>query len=363
MTGNKNIGPHSVKFQNGVYIEGYAAVVGEKEGEGPLRQYFDIVEKDPYFGMDSWEKAESKMQEKVLDKLLSKTGVKSDDIKYMFAGDLLGQLMATTFGTNKMNVSLFGIYGACSTMGEALSLGAMAVDGGYADRVVAVTSSHFAAAEKQFRFPLDYGNQRPYCSTWTVTGSGAVMLSSVKKQKNTGKDSSCKTVHGEKVEITGHHAMITGITTGTIKDYGVKDSMNMGAAMAPAAVDVIVNNFREFNTDGKDYDMIITGDLGVVGRDILFDMLEMKGIDITNKYMDCGIEMFDDDSQDSHSGGSGCGCSASVFCGKILPMIEEGRLNKVLFIPTGALLSGTSFNEGETIPSIAHGVIVERKGE
>lgn len=334
----KSVGRHSVSFKNPVYVTGYASVVGKKEGEGPLGRCFDIIENDPYFGQDNWEKAESTMQSVVLSQALHNGNIEKNDIKYIFAGDLLGQLMATTFGTQKMDIPLFGIYGACSTMGEALSLGAMAIDGDYGDNVVALTSSHFAGAEKQFRFPLDYGNQRPYCSTWTVTGSGAVVLSKEKKNSN---------------------IVIRGITTGTVKDYGIKDSMNMGACMAPAALNVILSNFIEFNVDEKYYDKIITGDLGIVGKKILMDMLKIEGYDIADRYMDCGIEMFDASTQDSHSGGSGCGCSASVLCGYILRKLEKGEYKRILFIPTGALLSGTSFNEGQTIPSIAHGVIFE----
>lgn len=334
----KSVGRHSVSFKNPVYVTGYASVVGKKEGEGPLGRCFDIIENDPYFGQDNWEKAESTMQSVVLSQALHNGNIEKNDIKYIFAGDLLGQLMATTFGTQKMDIPLFGIYGACSTMGEALSLGAMAIDGDYGDNVVALTSSHFAGAEKQFRFPLDYGNQRPYCSTWTVTGSGAVVLSKEKKNSK---------------------IVIRGITTGTVKDYGIKDSMNMGACMAPAALNVILSNFIEFNVDEKYYDKIITGDLGIVGKKILMDMLKIEGYDIADRYMDCGIEMFDASTQDSHSGGSGCGCSASVLCGYILRKLERGEYKRVLYIPTGALLSGTSFNEGQTIPAIAHGVIFE----
>ncbi len=331
----KSVGRHSVSFKNPVYVTGYASVVGKKEGEGPLGRCFDIIENDPYFGQDNWEKAESTMQSVVLSQALHNGNIEKNDIKYIFAGDLLGQLMATTFGTQNMDIPLFGIYGACSTMGEALSLGAMAIDGDYGDNVVALTSSHFAGAEKQFRFPLDYGNQRPYCSTWTVTGSGAVVLSKEKKNSK---------------------IVIRGITTGTVKDYGIKDSMNMGACMAPAALNVILSNFIEFNVDEKYYDKIITGDLGIVGKKILMDMLKIEGYDIADRYMDCGIEMFDASTQDSHSGGSGCGCSASVLCGYILRKLEKGEYKRILFIPTGALLSGTSFNEGQTIPSIAHGI-------
>ena len=334
----KDIGGRSVKFENNIYIKGYSCVGGKKEGEGPLGQCFDYISQDPYFGQYSWELAESHMQQLALSYALKKASLSASDIKYIFAGDLLGQLMATSFGAGNMNIPLFGLYGACSTFGEGITLASMALDGGFAKNTVALTSSHFAGAEKQFRFPLDYGNQRPYCSTWTVTGAGAVVLSCDRGDSK---------------------VVVKGATTGMVQDYGIKDSMNMGACMAPAAADVITNNFKDFGVDADYYDKIITGDLGLVGKKILIDMLQGMGINIAGKYMDCGIEIYDGNTQDSHSGGSGCGCSASVLCGYILKKMEIGDIKRVLFIPTGALLSGTSFNEGESIPSIAHGVVLE----
>lgn len=287
-------------------------------------------------GQESWELAESTMQKKAAQIALEKAGLLAAQIRYIFAGDLLGQLIATSFGLETLDIPLFGLYGACSTCGEALSLGAMAVCGGYGDYVMALTSSHFASAEKQFRFPLGYGNQRPLSATWTVTGSGAFILS--KK-------------HGR--------VRISGITTGKIMDYGVKDSMNMGAAMAPAACQVIVQNFRDFDRTPSDYDKIITGDLGYVGQKILLELVSREGYEIRENHMDCGIEIYDQETQDTHSGGSGCGCSAVTLSAYILPLLAKGVWKRVLFLPTGALLSPISFNEGQPVPGIAHGVVLE----
>ena len=232
---------------------------------------------------------------------------------------------------------LFGQFGACSTCGEALSLGAMCVAAGYAVDGVSMTTSHFASAEKQFRFPLEYANQRPMSATWTVTGSGAYVLG--KRKSN---------------------ACITGITTGKIIDYGIKDSMNMGAAMAPAAADTICQNLKDFGRRPEDYDHIITGDLGSVGREILIDLLKKEGYDISEMHLDCGMLIYDPQTQDTHSGGSGCGCAASVLAGYILQGIIQKKWKRILFVPTGALLSKVSFNEGDPIPGIAHAVVIEQ---
>lgn len=332
------IGKQSIAFQKPVYIMSSACIVGPKEGEGPLRNTFDEIVEDATFGKDTWEEGESEMMNQTVAMALRKAKVKTDDIRYIFGGDLLGQLIATTFGLMDYDIPLFGLYGACSTMGEALSLGAMTVHAGYADRVVAVASSHFASAEKQFRFPLEYGNQRPMSSTWTVTGSGAFVLSN------------------EECEV-----MITGITTGKMVDYGVKDSMNMGACMAPAAADVIYQHLKDFDRKPEDYDKIVTGDLGVVGKEILCKLLDDQGYDISNVHMDCGIEIYDNPEQDTHAGGSGCGCSAVTLAGYLMQELKAKRLKRILFVPTGALLSTVSFNEGQSVPGIAHAVVIEVK--
>lgn len=329
-------GKQSIKFAVSPHIIEGASVVGKKEGEGPLGKLFDQVVEDPMFGGDNWEDAESRMQKQTTELVIEKSQINQSDIRYLFAGDLLGQLIATSFGVMDFNIPLFGLYGACSTMGEALSLGAMTIAGEYAEYVIAMASSHFAGAEKTFRFPLEYGNQRPLSASWTVTGCGSVIL-------------------GKK----GGFSRIIGLTTGKIVDYGLKDPMNMGACMAPAAADTIYQNFMDFNIDGEYYDKIITGDLGIIGQKILLDLMKDKGYDITKQHMDCGIEIYDSKKQDTHAGGSGCGCSASTLCSYIFKKLKKGEWKKILFLPTGALLSTISFNEGQSVPGIAHAVMIE----
>lgn len=339
---NQNLctmGKQSVKLQNEVYINGNASIVGKKEGEGPLGLLFDMVGEDDMFGCKTWEEAESSLQKDAVYLALGKAGKKPEDMRYIFAGDLLGQSIATSFGIMNYNIPLLGVYGACSTCGESLAIGSMTVSGGFAKQVVCVTSSHFASAEKEFRFPLGYGNQRPLSATWTVTGSGAFVLGSQKEQSTSAK--------------------ITGLTLGKIVDYGLKDSMNMGPCMAPAAADTILTHFSDYNSQPEEYDKIITGDLGLVGQRVLLDLLRDKGYDIADRHMDCGIEIFDGASQDTHAGGSGCGCCAVTLSAYILKQLREKNWNKVLFVPTGALLSKTSFNEGQSVPGIAHGVLLE----
>lgn len=338
MRNGLQIGKQSICLEKPVYIMSSACIVGPKEGEGPLKDTFDEVIEDPTLGKDSWEKGESELMNQTVSLAIRKAKIKTEDVRYLFAGDLLGQLIATTFGLKDFNIPLFGLYGACSTMGEGLSLGAMTIHAGYADRVVAVASSHFGSAEKQFRFPLEYGNQRPMSSTWTVTGSGAFVLSK-----------------------TEGDVMITGITTGKVVDYGVKDSSNMGACMAPAAADVIYNHLKDFDRQPTDYDKIVTGDLGVVGQEILFKLLKDQGYDITTVHMDCGMEIYDDPEQDTHAGGSGCGCSAVTLAGKLMQELKAGVLKRILFVPTGALMSTVSYNEGQSVPGIAHAVVIEAK--
>ena len=330
------IGSSSISFDKPPFIIEGASIVGQKEGDGPLGKLFDVVEQDPMLGQETWEEAESLLQKEAIQKLLFKAGMSKEEIRYIFGGDLLGQLIATTFGILEFEVPFFGLYGACSTMGEALSLGAVMVEAGNADNVIAMASSHFASAEKQFRFPLEYANQRPKSATWTVTGSAAFVLG---KEKGMAK--------------------ITGITTGKIVDFGIKDSMNMGAAMAPAAKEVIRQHFEDFGRSEKEYDRIITGDLGTVGQKILIDLLLKDGYDIGKIHSDCGIEIFDAESQNTGAGGSGCGCSAVTLSAYFLKQIEDGTLKRILFVPTGALLSTVSFNEGMTVPGIAHAAVIE----
>lgn len=329
-------GKQSLQFEEAPYIISSANIVGTKEGQGPLKDCFDVIGGNDSFGQNTWEEAESTLQKEAVTMAIGKARKKAEDIRYIFAGDLLGQTIASSFGLRDFRIPLFGLYGACSTCGESLSLASMCVAAGYADLAVAVTSSHFASAEKQFRFPLEYANQRPKSATWTVTGSAAFVLG-----KEKGK------------------AKITGITTGLIEDYGIKDSMNMGAAMAPAARTVIRQNFLDFGRKPEDYDLIITGDLGTIGQEILLKLLKDDGYDISQVHRDCGIEIYDSKTQGTGAGGSGCGCSAVTLSAYYLKQIEEGALKRILFVPTGALLSTVSFNEGMSVPGIAHGVVIE----
>lgn len=330
------IGTQSLRYTEACYILSSASVVGKKEGEGPLGELFDVICDDSKFGQENWEKSESQLQKEALTLAIGKAGIRKEDLRYLFAGDLLGQNMATSFGLMDFGIPIFGLYGACSTAGESLALASMCVAGKFAETVAAVTSSHFASAEKQFRFPLEYANQRPLSATWTVTGGGAYIVGNRKSP-----------------------VRIAGITTGKIVDYGIKDTMNMGAAMAPAAADVIAAHFEDFASRPADYDAVITGDLGTVGRKILLELLLERGYDIAEIHRDCGMEIFDGERQNTCAGGSGCGCAATVLSAYFLPKILSGEWKRVLFVPTGALLSVTSFHEGENVPGIAHGVLLE----
>lgn len=329
-------GVQSIAFDESPYIVSSASVVGKKEGEGPLGSRFDVIEEENLFGEDTWEAAESSMQKQACILALGKAHLRSGDIRYLYGGDLLRQGVATSMGVEKLHIPMFGLYGACSTSGEALALASMGVAAGYGDYMLAVTSSHFGSAEKEFRFPLSYANQRPLSAHWTVTGSGAFVV---------GKKRS--------------HVRITGVTVGKIVDYGLKESQNMGACMAPAACDTIAQNLKDFGRVPEDYNRIVTGDLGYVGQSILFDLMRGQHIDIKQNHMDCGMVIFDQNTQDTHAGGSGCGCAAATLSAYILPKIEKGEWKRVLFVPTGALMSTVSYNEGESVPGIAHGIVLE----
>lgn len=334
------LGKQSIQFDNPPYLINSASIVGKKEGEGPMGKLFDKVGNDDLFGTQTWEEAESSLQKQAIQLLLDKESIKKEDIHLIFAGDLLGQSIASSFGIASFETPHVGLFGACSTSGLSIALGSMAVAGGFVDKAACVTSSHFASAEKEFRYPLAYGNQRPLSATWTVTGSAAFLISTKQEKKARAK--------------------VPGVTFGKIMDYGIKDSLNMGACMAPAAADTIKQNLQDFNRNPEDYDKIITGDLGIVGQKLLFELLKEDGIDITKQHMDCGMEIFDREKQNINAGGSGCGCAAVTLSAYILKKIEEGVWKRVLFVPTGALLSKTSFNEGQTIPGIAHGVVFEQ---
>ncbi len=333
------IGKQSLRFENPVYMISCASIGGKKEAEGPFGKHLDLVQKENDPVCKTWEEAESQMQQKTASLAIKKSGLQPSGIRYLFAGDLLGQLIASTFGLQELEIPFFGLYGACSTCGESLSLGSMTIAGGFAEHVLCVTSSHFASAEKQFRFPLEYGNQRPASATWTVTGSAAFVLSAVRSEKALLK--------------------ITGITTGKIMDAGIKDSMNMGAAMAPAAADLIEWHLKDYDRRPEDYDRIITGDLGTVGRELLLNLLKEKGYDIAKQYLDCGMLIYDSENQKVDAGGSGCGCSALVLSTYLQSQLKKGEWKRILFLPTGALLSTISFNEGKSVPGIAHGLVLE----
>lgn len=328
-------GKGAVKIPVPVYLRSCASVVGTKEGEGPLGGLFDFVGEDDKFGADTWEGAESALQRQALTMAIEKAGMQKEEIKLLFAGDLLGQSIASSFGNADFEIPFVGLYGACSTSGLTIAMAAMLIAGGMTENAACVTSSHFASAEKEFRFPLDYGNQRPKSATTTVTGSGAFILSGQKSEND--------------------YARVCGITIGKIVDMGIRDSMNMGACMAPAAADTIARHLRDFQRKPEDYDRIITGDLGMVGKMALLDLLQKKQINISAQHMDCGIEIYEE-SQGTHSGGSGCGCAAVTLAALILKNLKEGIWKRVLFVPTGALLSKVSFNEGKSIPGVAHAI-------
>ena len=347
MIQNLHKGAASISFNSPIYFESCASIVSQKEGDGPLGNLFDMICEDPMFGCDTWEAAESTLQKEAATLAINRCGLMPEDVQLMFAGDLLAQTAATCFGSAGIGIPFYGLYGACSTMGESLSLGSLALTAGFGSRVLCTTSSHFASAEKEFRFPLGYGNQRPFSATWTVTGSGACILNTAPPGEKSPLRSSCGC------------AAITGLTAGRVMDYGLKDSMNMGGCMAPAACDTIARNFADFGHSPSDYDAVFTGDLGMIGKKILLDLLNEQNIDLACIHQDCGILIYDSETQDTHAGGSGCGCSATVFAAYILPKVVCGEWKRILFVPTGALLSKVSFNEGDSIPGIAHAVVIE----
>jgi len=328
---NKKLGSQTVKLGDPPTVASWASVAGKKENEGPLRGRFDYVSEDTTFGEDTWEKAESRIQTETLKRAAGKIDLSYGTIDYILAGDLLNQCIGSSFGLRDSEIPIFGLYGACSTMAEGMGLSAILVDGGYASYCAAITSSHFCTAERQYRMPLEYGGQRPPSAQWTATGSGCVIVAD-----------------------SGLPPYITHVTTGKIIDLGIKDANNMGAAMAPAAISTLSAFLTETGTKPSDYDLIVTGDLGRIGYEIVKDDFIRTGNPLGERYNDCGLILYDPVSQDVHSGGSGCGCSALVLCGHILPAMQSGQLNRVLFLGTGALLSPTSTQQNESIPSVCH---------
>ncbi len=335
------IGRSTVAMQNAVSISAFAAVGGKKEGDGPYGSCFDYIDTDDYFGQDSFEHAESAMQGLALQNAIEKRGAEPEDISLMLGGDLLNQCIGTSFGIKDFEIPFLGIYGACSTMSEGLALAALLTDSGASKLSAVITSSHFCTAERQYRFPLEYGGQRTPTSQWTATASGALI-----------------------VEQGSKPPFIRSVTIGTIEDKGIKDANNMGAAMAPAAYSTISRFFKDTGYKPSDFDAIVTGDLGNVGSRLLCELSERDGLDLRQKHLDCGRMIFDQKSQDVHAGGSGCGCAASMLCGYFLPEIKAGRLKNILFAATGALLSPTSSQQGMSIPGISHlAWISNEKGE
>lgn len=332
---NKKIGKQTFLFANAPVITHWASVVGKKESEGPLKHTFDVKNQDTYFGQKTWEQAEKRMQQLALQTVLQKAQMQYNDLDLVFSGDLLNQCIGSSFTLKNMKIPHLGLYGACSTMAESLILASLTVAGGFCNKVVAMTSSHFASSERQYRFPLGYGGQRTPTAQWTVTGSGAALVCS-----------------------NGTGSRITSCTVGSVVDLGIKDANNMGAAMAPAAYTTIRQHFADTGLSPADYDLIITGDLGQHGKELLLTMAQQDGLQIGGKIADCGTMIFDVLKQDVHSGGSGCGCSAVTLCGYLLGQLQRGKLKKILFCGTGALLSPTSTQQGLSIPGVCHAVSI-----
>lgn len=334
--GTLHRGRQSIVFDRRPAILSAAAIGGKKEREGPLAAYFDETTADTTFRQLSWEKSESKMQALALESAKRKAGLHDADLDALFSGDLLNQCISSSFAVRDTGVPFFGLYGACSTMAEALILSGMAVNGGYARIAAAMSSSHFASAERQYRFPLGYGGQRTPTAQWTVTGAGCMLLG----LRDGGPCLRCATV-------------------GTVVDYGIKDAANMGAAMAPAAYATLRAHFDDLGRSPEDYDCIVTGDLGAVGKAILLDLFRRDGVALEAVYDDCGVMIFDLERQDVHAGGSGCGCGSVVLCGYLLRKLQKGELKNLLFCGTGALLSPLTTQQGESIPGVCHAVAIE----
>ncbi|MBE6954529.1 MAG: stage V sporulation protein AD [Ruminococcaceae bacterium] len=325
----------SFVFTSAPSIRSWACAVGKKEGKGPLKNDFDLVLSDDQAGEPSWEKAESALQKMALERALSKGGLTADDLNLICGGDLLNQCIGTSYAMRDMRIPFLGLYGACSTMAESLIVSGMAISGGAVKKAAGITSSHFASAERQYRFPLVYGGQRTPTAQWTATASGCVIL-----------------------EQDGPGPYLRAATVGCITDWGITDANNMGAAMAPAAYQTIRTHLEEFNLTPEDYDLIVTGDLGYLGRSVVQDLFAKDGLNLDDRYDDCGTLLFDAARQDVHAGASGCGCSAAVLCAKLLPMMKEGKLRRLLFCGTGALLSPLTTQQGESVPAICHAVSI-----
>lgn len=337
---SKRIGTQTMALSDPPSVLSFAAVGGRMEAHGPLKDYFDELSEDHFWGEKTWEKGESTMQKHALSRALEKANLKPNELDAVFAGDLLNQCIGSSFSLREFGIPFYGLYGACSTMGESLSLAALLIDGGFASRVAALTSSHFCTAERQYRMPVPYGSQRTPTAQWTATASGCCILAR-----------------------EGGGPYVTHVTAGKIVDKGITDPNNMGAAMAPAAYDTLCALFRDTQTKPEDYDLIVTGDLGRLGHDIVADFFARDGMPLGSRYTDCGLLLYDRKQQDMHCGASGCGCSASVLNGYLLRGMREGKWSRIIFAPTGALLSPTSSFQGESVPGICHAVILSSKKE
>lgn len=332
----KKRGAHSYVLPSRPRIRSYASIAGQKEASGPLGHTFDETFTDDTLGQKSWERAEAKMLERAADLALSKAKVYADGVDVFLGGDLLNQIVSSGYTARQLGIPFLGLYGACSTMAESLLLGAMLIDGGFADTALCATCSHFSTAERQYRFPLELGNQRTPTAQWTVTGAGATLL---------GRESLLP-------------LCIESVTIGSVWDLKQTDANNMGAAMAPAAMQTLKSHLDDLHRIPEDYDLIVTGDLGRVGYDLMKLLCRKEGIELDQRYIDCGCEIFDV-SQDVHSGGSGCGCSAVSLNGWLLGRMLKGEIRKMLFLATGALMSPTMSQQGESIPGVAHAVSLE----
>lgn len=330
------IGRYTIAYSNQPVVAGFGSVAGKKESEGPLKEYFHKIEYDTKLGCDTWEQAESMLQKEAIQIALEKAQISGELIQLAFGGDLLNQCISTGYSIRGFNIPFLGQYGACSTMVQSLILAGLMVDGGYCKNSLAVTSSHFCSAERQFRFPLEYGGQRTPTAQWTVTGSGAIVVSRY-----------------------GNGPRLKHCTIGKVVDMGVTDINNMGAAMAPAACDTIKSFLIDTKTKPSDYDLILTGDLGRTGSQLLLELLQKENIDISRLHNDCGMMIYDIEKQDVHAGGSGCGCCGSVLCGYILENMCKGKLKNILVAATGALMSPTANQQGESTPGIAHLIHLE----
>lgn len=336
----KRIGMQTIELSSRPALCGSAAFVGKKEGEGPLGNCFDYVAEDEMYGQESFELAEKQLYLDAIRKAIRKAGAKPSDVQFLLGGDLLNQIITASFSARELGIPFIGLYGACSTMAESLALGGMLLDGGHASQVVCAASSHFCTAERQYRYPLEFGAQRPPTAQWTVTGAGASLLS-VKPAS----------------PVLAH---VTRVCMGRVIDLGITDANNMGAAMAPAAADTLLSFFSDTGTTPEDYDLIVTGDLGQVGHDLLMQLMREQRMPLPQeRYQDCGLLIYNREEQDVHAGGSGCGCGASVLNAYLLPQLQTGQLKRIVFMATGALMSLTSSQQGESIPGIAHAVVLE----